>query len=144
MSPQVPIQALLIGEFDDDRPLVRELLHSIGWRFYEAHGRRRATVGLQQYPIRLVVAEAGFAPWPWQELLDYLRLLPHPAQLIVTSRTADEALWADVLNRGGFDVLPRPFDREELRRVVLSACRRFDNQRIGPARQGAVRAARAV
>jgi FixJ family two-component response regulator len=119
-------------------------LRSLGWRFCEAHDRRRATMSLQRYPVRLVVAEAGFAPWPWQQLLDYLHLLPHPAQLIVTSRIADEALWADVLNRGGFDVLARPFDREELRRVVMSACRRLDDQRIGPARQGAARAARAV
>jgi DNA-binding response OmpR family regulator len=44
--------------------------------------------------------------------------------LIVVSRLANESLWAEVLNLGGFDVLALPFDREELERVTLSAVRR--------------------
>ena len=43
--------------------------------------------------------------------------------LVVTSRIADEWLWAEVLNLGGYDVLAQPFDREEVTRVVRSAVR---------------------
>ena len=43
--------------------------------------------------------------------------------LIVVSRLADDALWAEVLNRGGFDVLSIPFRREEVERVIASALR---------------------
>lgn len=43
--------------------------------------------------------------------------------LIVVSRHADDALWAEVLNLGGFDVLSIPFRREEVERVVSSALR---------------------
>jgi DNA-binding NtrC family response regulator len=41
--------------------------------------------------------------------------------LIVTDRLADERLWAEVLNLGGYDLLLKPFDPEELLRVVSSA-----------------------
>jgi len=43
--------------------------------------------------------------------------------LVVTSKLADESLWAEVLNLGGDDVLAQPFDHEEVTRVVRSAVR---------------------
>jgi FixJ family two-component response regulator len=41
--------------------------------------------------------------------------------LIVTSRLADEHLWAEALNLGAYDVLAKPFDQEEVIRVLSSA-----------------------
>ena len=43
--------------------------------------------------------------------------------MLVVSRHADERLWAEVLNLGGFDVLALPFDRDELRWALSSALR---------------------
>ena len=37
------------------------------------------------------------------------------------SRLADEALWAEVLNLGGYDLLASPFDPIEVDRVVTLA-----------------------
>jgi DNA-binding response OmpR family regulator len=52
--------------------------------------------------------------------------------LIVTSRTADEHLWAEVLNIGGYDVLPQPFNRDEVERVVAAARRHFETAMMPP------------
>ena len=41
--------------------------------------------------------------------------------MIVTSRLADDRLWAEVLNLGGYDVLAKPFDASEVARVVGTA-----------------------
>ena len=43
--------------------------------------------------------------------------------MLVVSRHADERLWAEVLNLGGFDVLALPFDRDELKWALSSALR---------------------
>ncbi len=43
--------------------------------------------------------------------------------MIVASRVTDEALWAEVLNLGGYDVLVQPFDRTEVLRVTDAALR---------------------
>jgi hypothetical protein len=43
--------------------------------------------------------------------------------LIVTSRIADERLWSEVLNFGGFDILVRPLDSREVARIAKSAVR---------------------
>jgi DNA-binding NtrC family response regulator len=57
----------------------------------------------------------------WRELLEEADA-PEFA-LIVVSRCPTEALWAEVLNMGGFDVLALPFERDELQRVMSSALR---------------------
>jgi hypothetical protein len=45
---------------------------------------------------------------------------PFPPSLIVFSCLADEFLWAEVLNLGGFDVRMTPFEPEEVLRVAFS------------------------
>jgi len=50
-------------------------------------------------------------------------IVPDPPPLIVTSRLADERLWAEVLNLGAFDVIAKPFDRMETMRVISAAWR---------------------
>jgi DNA-binding NtrC family response regulator len=59
----------------------------------------------------------------WRALLrDFAEIDRAPA-LIVSSRLADERLWAEVLNLGGFDLLLTPFQRDEVTRVVDAAIR---------------------
>jgi FixJ family two-component response regulator len=48
--------------------------------------------------------------------------------LIVTSGLADAHLWAEVLNLGGYDVLAKPFDDQEVQRVVAGAWRQQQNR----------------
>ncbi len=55
-----------------------------------------------------------------------LRDRAKPPQLVVTSRQADESLWSEVLNVGGYDVMAQPLDSNEVERVVASAHRHFD------------------
>lgn len=57
----------------------------------------------------------------WQELLEETQAAQ--SLMLAASRHADDRLWAEVLNLGGFDVLALPFDREEPRRVLSSALR---------------------
>jgi DNA-binding response OmpR family regulator len=57
----------------------------------------------------------------WKDVLTSLDRHLDPPQLIVADRLADEALWAEVLNLGGYDLLISPFDPGELQRVVTLA-----------------------
>jgi hypothetical protein len=81
--------------------------------------------------VQVVISENPGAGAGWQRLLDDLRGLPEPPQLVVTSRMADDYLWAEVLNRGGYDVLPQPLDRDEVERVLAAAGRHYSAARGG-------------
>ena len=60
-------------------------------------------------------------PGTWRDLLHVNDDAAGPPLMIVTSRLADEYLWAEVLNLGGYDVLAKPFHEENVRHVVASA-----------------------
>ncbi len=75
-------------------------------------------------PTRLVLCESRLSDGTWRIVLDALQAMRDAPQLVVFSSHADEALWAEVLNLGGYDVLMSPFDRNELQRTVASALRR--------------------
>ena len=124
------ICALLVGEYEDDRLLVQDLFREAGWCLLEASDPGRAWAHLDRNRIHVVIANCDPPNVHWKDLLEGLRSRPHPPQLIVTSRRADEQLWSEVLNCGGYDVLPQPLHREETERVIASARRHYD---LGPA-----------
>jgi DNA-binding response OmpR family regulator len=117
------VSALAVGEFEHDRPLLQNIFRELGWTLFEARDRRRAMQYLEHHPIQVVIAESEMPGWNWRKVLSDIRRLSRPPQLIVTSRTADDYLWAEVLNIGGFDVLPQPLERDEVERVIAAACR---------------------
>jgi DNA-binding NtrC family response regulator len=76
---------------------------------------------LQRRRIPIVLVARDLSPGSWKDLLEHSTRLPVPPLLIVTSWLADERLWAEALNLGAWDVLAKPFDVEEVCRVVESA-----------------------
>ena len=88
-----------------------------------------ATNLLQTDQIPIAISECDLRPGTWRELLEQTANMPHSPLLIVTSRLADERLWSEVLNEGGYDVLAKPFDHTEVIRVVESAWRHWSRIR---------------
>ena len=126
---EMPISALLVGEYSAERLLVHDIFRKCGWRLFEAPDRRRALESLERNAVQVVITESDLPRWNWRKVLSDLHRLAFPPQLVVTSRTADEHLWAEVLNVGAYDVLAQPLDREEVVRVIAAASRQFEEQR---------------
>jgi len=125
----ISVCALLIGDYPRSRLLVHEIFLNAGWRLYEARDRKRALECLERRQVQVVIASRDMPHWPWQAVLRDLRHISRAPQLIVTSRVADDSLWAEVLNCGGYDVLVEPFQREEISRVVAAARRHWESKR---------------
>jgi DNA-binding NtrC family response regulator len=85
---------------------------------------------LRRRQVAIVVCDAELAPGSWQEMLQHLSNLPDPPLLIVSSRLADERLWAEALNLGAYDVLVQPFDSLEVVRILSLALQHW-NERHG-------------
>jgi DNA-binding NtrC family response regulator len=92
---------------------------------YAAHrvlSCRQALLYVEDHSVQVIVAEADLPDGNWKDLLDIAANLPDPPQLIVFSHIADDILWAEVLNLGGYDVLPVPFAADEVLRTISLAC----------------------
>ena len=77
----------------------------------------------------IVLCDSQPATGTWQQLLAALSKLPDPPLLIVTSRVADERLWAEALNLGAHDVLAKPYENTEVLWVLNAALRCWQQQR---------------
>ena len=92
-------------------------------------------LALRKRQFEVVVCERDLPPGSWKDVLEQVTILPDPPSLIVTSRLADERLWAEALNLGAYDVLAKPFDRSDAMRVVGAAWRAWGGPARLPARK---------
>lgn len=83
---------------------------------------------LRKAPVPIVICEADLLPGSWREMLRHISHLPDPPLLIVSSRFADERLWAEALNLGAFDVLAKPFDATEVIRILGMAWQHWQDR----------------
>ncbi len=115
------IAALTIGLSPANRAQLRRFLAGITPRILDAADYRRAAGFLRNTDFHMILCESQLPDGTWRDVLDTAACLCDPPALIVTSRLADNRLWAEVLNLGGYDVLAQPFDRGEVCRVAALA-----------------------
>src|SRR5579872_7250341 len=101
------------------------------WRIERTRNCLETVLYLHQALPRVVVCERDLPGGSWKHVLEIAAGMPIPPPVIVTSRLADDYLWAEVLNLGGYDVLPTPFDAGEVLRVAFLAWQ-FWKRDVGP------------
>ncbi len=121
VAPGERITALAVGLTDPDVTVLREVFQHCDWTLIEAPGSREALVELSLRSVPVVVCARDLPDGTWPAFLKSLQAMSCPPNLILTSGLVDSRLWAEVLNLGGYDVLPSPFEPYELVRVLKVA-----------------------
>jgi DNA-binding NtrC family response regulator len=129
LHDDLSLRVLAAGLSEDDQRLLSEVLGDLGGTLHSAHHRAGVIRFLSAYSIPVVIADRDLPDGGWKALLNQLARMNTPPKLIVTSVHADDRLWAEVLNLGGFDVLSRPFRTAELRRSIDLAWRHWKDER---------------
>lgn len=112
---------LLISPLPEDRISLRHIFDHSNWRLRQVSTCRDALAQTSENDTAVVICERDLPDGDWKLVLSKLESLPVRPNLIVTSKLADDGLWAEVLNLGGYDVLAQPFDPDEVYRVVFLA-----------------------
>jgi DNA-binding NtrC family response regulator len=113
---------LLVTSDDRHESSLRAIFEGTLHTTHRALNCLEALLCMQDHNVAVVVAEADLPDGSWKDLLDRTSSLPDPPRLIVFSHIADDNLWAEVLNLGGYDVLPVPFATDEVLRAISLAC----------------------
>lgn len=121
LKQESPITILSISPCAEDHAALVQILRPHKWTIHSASTLLVATSLLCSHPISLVVCERDLWPHSWKDLLQETEALPIGPFLIVTSCYADDHLWAEALNLGAYDVLPKPFDAAEVSRTLSTA-----------------------
>jgi DNA-binding NtrC family response regulator len=116
----------VISSDPSDRPILEQILNGEGCQVSWSESVAEARVRLDRSPA-VVLCETDLPDGSWRDLLALTKHMHEGAKVLVTSRVADENLWAEVLNMGGYDVLAKPFDTQEVSRVIQMACKKFES-----------------
>lgn len=125
----VNIPILVVSPSASDVTALRQILHHDDWHIAHVETARDAAEHLNRHAPAVILCERDLPDGSWHDIL--LRsdsLNPRPL-LLVISRYADESLWGEVLNVGGYDVLIKPFEKGEVARVVGMAWRHWWSRR---------------
>jgi DNA-binding NtrC family response regulator len=116
--PEPPAQILSVSPFPGDHLTVGHVVENSPWRFTAVRSTTEACQELNRSQYTVVFCESFLSDGTWKDMLDIVSGLDDPPLLVVISQLADEYLWAEVLNFGGYDVLAKPLVEDEVRRVL--------------------------
>jgi DNA-binding response OmpR family regulator len=117
-------RVLSVSPMPQDHLMLRHALDAGLWQVLAVATRRGALGRLRANTVSVIVCESVLEDGTWRDLLEYTRACADAPPLIVTSRLADEHLWSEVLNLGGYDVLAKPLSDQEVRHVLQTVALR--------------------
>ena len=135
------IPVLLIGFRNAPSRRLRSILAAPLWEIREAPTCGQAARMLAGGHVGVAICDIESGGDQWRSLLAELEESADAPNLIISSRLADERLWAEVLNLGGYDLLVEPFDQTEVLRVTHMAWEawRARCRGLGPQPNGSLR-----
>ncbi len=108
------VTVLLVSPEEQDHRYFQSLFSRTRWTLHGAYSSAAALELLSRQVIPVVVAEARLPGRGWEEILRAAEKLPAPPKTVIAALPAEAGLVAEVLNLGGYDVLLRPFDPQEV------------------------------
>lgn len=127
---RVPV--LVVSPYPEDHIQLGKILQRDCWELRHATTCEQAQALLEKSPFALVISESDATGMCWRRMLSVIEKLVsvRKPELVVISSKADERLWSEVLNLGGYNVLAKPFDPIEVRWVLENAA--FESARMEP------------
>jgi DNA-binding NtrC family response regulator len=119
LLPNLPI--LIVNSSSAESDQLKTVLGQNGLQPHITSSCQKALNLIQQQSFSMVLSNRVLPDGDWKIILQALESISEPPELVVFSRQAEESLWYEVLQSGGFDVLSVPFNDVELIRVTALA-----------------------
>ena len=123
------VRVLAVFASGEDRRSLGRMFSSFSWNARFIYKSGDLPDALKKFDPDVVLTDATMVDGKcWRDILGKAGERSCFPPVIVSSRLADERLWAEVLNLGGYDLLVQPFDAREVHHVVSMACRSRENE----------------
>ena len=126
--PTEVVTVLSVSPTDEVHFSLQDIFNHSKWTLCKTHSLPAALAFLRAHRTSVVLCETDLAQGTWRDLLQEISRAPDAPVVIVSSRVADDRLWAEALNLGAWDVLARPFVKSEVVRAVSAAWRHWWNR----------------
>lgn len=112
---------LFISPSPEDAATLSGMLDSFPAGIRHACNLAQAADLLEKETVSAIVTEARLPDGTWSDVLRLVRQSGKRAAVVVTNRFADGRFWIEVLDGGAYDLLPQPFYRGEVQRILAGA-----------------------
>jgi DNA-binding NtrC family response regulator len=117
------VRVLAVFATTEDRSSLSQLFRDLSWKAQFVENSDGLKDAFYSFQPDVVMTDCVFsAGGCWKDVLYAAREHSGRLPVIVACRLADERLWAEVLNLGGYDLLLKPFVAGEVEKTVSMAC----------------------
>jgi len=115
------ISVLIITSRPEDVVELKQLLHDTPWELEALPAIEDAAAALKTAAVPMLLFDGETVGPHWREKLKALAKSKRNACVILLSKVSDQYLWEEVVQHGGFDLLTRPFRKEQVLSTLLFA-----------------------
>jgi len=116
-----PVKLVAITQNPDDAETLRQIAARCGWTIAIVDSSVAAILSLNDQPTPLVICDRDLSGEAWRDVLAKIAALPRAVCVLLASSVVDDYLWNDVIRHHGYDVVAKPFQPDELHRLVTFA-----------------------
>ncbi len=121
IQPDRTVTVLEISPYESDHAALRRIFSHSNWKLHISRSCAEAIGLLKRKLFPVVLCERDLPDGSWKDIVERTAQAANPPAVIVSSRLADDLLWSEVLNSGGYNVLSKPFNEAEVFRDVSLA-----------------------
>jgi DNA-binding response OmpR family regulator len=114
MTPSV----LAILASTEERFAMQRVAASNGWHLTLAQDLESPTVQLAAHKPGLILYDRDLPGWEWRQAIELLAWRSATSCIILVSSVADDYLWQEVAQLGGYDVLTKPLKPEAVTHTI--------------------------
>jgi DNA-binding NtrC family response regulator len=119
------VETVLATTQKEDLTGLGAALMGSAWKLITVPTCKEAAWTIRRLRVPIVLCDLRLEDQPWQIMLRKLRSARHGSCVIFLATEADRVLSIEVARHGGFDLLVRPFDREQVFQSLLLAYSRY-------------------
>ena len=122
------IRVLAVMPRDQDSQALARIAEKANWKIEFASSRADALSLIKRHRFAVILCDRGLSLHSnWSHSIEDLASQAPESSVILASPANDDRLWQEVISRGGFDVLTKPFQEERVIRSVRFACKHPKN-----------------
>jgi FixJ family two-component response regulator len=116
---KIPVLIVTSRAMDVDE--LASILHDTAWELTDASHVEDPSTALKAAAVPILLIDRDAASESWQATLRRLIKSRRGACVVLLSSVADQYLWDEVVHQGGFDLLTRPFRKEQVLSTLMFA-----------------------
>jgi FixJ family two-component response regulator len=112
--------SIITSRAEDIREL-NDFLHGTPWELIDVSDLEGAAVALKTTAVPILLFDRDTAGSCWQTTMKGLIRKRRGTCVILLSNVTDQYLWDEMVQQGGFDLLTRPFKKEQVLSTLVFA-----------------------